>query len=38
MDKEDIVHTYRGILLSHGKNKIMPFAATGMEREIIILS
>ena len=37
MDKEDIVHTHHGILLGHKKNKIMPFAATGMEWEIIIL-
>ena len=27
MDKEDVVHIYNGILLSH-KKKIMPFAAT----------
>jgi len=28
MDKEDVVHIYNGILLSHKNNKIMPFAAT----------
>ena len=28
MIKEDVVHIYNGILLSHKKNKIMPFAAT----------
>ena len=33
-----MVHIYNGILFSHKKEKIMPFAATWMELETLILS
>ena len=35
---KDVVHIYNGILLSHKKSEIMPFAATQMQLEVIILS
>ena len=38
MDKEDMIHIYNGILLNHEKEWTMPFAATWMDLEIIILS
>ena len=35
---KDVVHIYNGILLSHKKSEIMPFAATQVQLEVIILS
>ena len=33
MSEEDVVPIYNGIVLSHKKNEIMPFAATQMDLE-----
>ena len=38
MDKEDVVHIYNGILLSHKRNEIGSFVETWIDLEIVIQS
>ena len=38
MDKEDVVHIYNGILLSHKMNEIGSFVETWMDLETVIQS
>ena len=38
MDKEDVVHIYNGILLSHKKNKTGSFVEKWMDLETVIQS
>ena len=38
MDKEDVVHIYNGILLSHKKELIGSFVETWMDLETVIQS
>ena len=38
VDKEDMVYMYSGILDSHKKNEILPFAAIWMDLENIMLN
>ena len=38
MDKEDMVHIYNGILISHKKNELMRFAATWIDLDNITLT
>ena len=36
-DKEDAVYVYNGTLFSHKRDEVMPFTATWMDLELIVL-
>ena len=38
MDKDEVLHVYKGILLSIKKNEIMSSGATSMDLEIVVQS
>ena len=38
MDKEDVVHIYNGVLLSHKREQNNAFATTWMTPETVVLS
>ena len=38
MDRDDVVHIYNGILLSHKRNEIGSFVETWMDLETVIQS
>ena len=38
MDKEGVIHTHTGILLSYKKDKMLPFVNTWIDLEGIMLS
>ena len=35
-DKEDVVHIYNGVLLSHERERTVPFAETQMDLETVL--